>query len=340
MEDIGSLISFLRAEPFHSRAEFRRTICLPFETREISTARDRLIILYDSLVLRRSKDTCITNLPDPEEELRLLEFSPEEASQYARTLQILERRLRNQAYFQHGASMATHSEIGSTQETAHLDSNAFRETGLYQALADENASRFSLFHAMMQLRILCNHGTYQHMFSWKKQRQNWDSQQEYETFVGDAAAGKERVCDGCSNPVPQSGCSKPNDFAEACPHVVCLDCMSDAASNSNLEDPWRHCPICRRFGTSLTNASAEARRHSITAGREDAVTEADQESGPITDTTQPQVSSYFRQQGISTKLNALMEDLRKDPEGTNRQVPCHIQSKTLFVHSRKMLTIQ
>ncbi|KAK7928395.1 hypothetical protein PG985_005393 [Apiospora marii] len=332
LEDIGSLFSFLRAEPFHSRAEFRRTICVPFENREISTARDRLIMLYDSLVLRRSKDTCITDLPDPEEELRMLEFSPGEAAQYARTLQILERRLRNQAYFQHGASMATHSET-STKETAHLDSNAFRETGLYQALADENASRFSLFHAMMQLRILCNHGTYQHMFSWKKQRQNWDSQQERETFVGDTAAGKERVCDGCSYPMPQSGVSKPNDFVESCPHVVCLDCMSDATSNSNLTDPWRHCPICQRFGATLMNASAGARRHSMAAAGEDVMTEADEELGPFTDTARP---DYFRRQGVSTKLNALMDDLRKDPEGTNRQVPCDLQSKTVSPYKQDL----
>ncbi|KAK8106768.1 SNF2 family N-terminal domain-containing protein [Apiospora kogelbergensis] len=324
LEDIGSLFSFLRAAPFNSRAEFRRTICVPFESREISTARDRLVMLYDSLVLRRSKDTCITGLPDPVEELRQLEFTPEEAAQYARTLQVLERRLRNQAYFQHGSSATQYPTDSNIQASSRLDSNAFRETGLYQALADENASRFSLFHAMMQLRILCNHGTYQHMFSWKKQRQNFNAEDEHELLLGDTAVGAERVCDGCSHPMSfQSGLTKPNDFAEACPHALCLDCLNDSATDSSYGDSGKHCPICWKFRTSLKDASVAANRVGMGMGADTVMTDSGQDNGRIAEDAPYQFSHYFRQQGTSSKLNALMDDITHDSEGTKRQVKSH-----------------
>ncbi|KAK8050946.1 SNF2 family domain-containing protein [Apiospora rasikravindrae] len=316
LEDIGSLFSFLRAEPFHSRAEFRRTICLPFENREISTARDRLIMLYDSLVLRRSKDICISDLPEPEEELRELTFSPEEEIQYSSTLQVLDRRLRNQAYSQNGPSASRDLAAEDTQDSSRLLGNDFRDTGLYQALADENASRFSLFHAMMQLRILCNHGTYQNMFSWMKQRQSLDAQDACEVLLGDTTASKERICDGCCHPISLPGLAKLNDFSEICPHVLCLNCLNDNAATLPSGDPRRQCPICRDFGTSLTHASDAAQSYVTDTSVDTVMTEAGPDSDRIVKETPPQSSSYFRQQGTSTKLNALMEDLNKDPEGT------------------------
>lgn len=65
LEDLSALFSFLRAEPFDKRPIFRQFICQPFDLLNQSLARDRLILLYDSLVLRRSKD--VLDLPEPSE---------------------------------------------------------------------------------------------------------------------------------------------------------------------------------------------------------------------------------------------------------------------------------
>ncbi|KAK5993833.1 SMARCA3-like protein [Cladobotryum mycophilum] len=133
LEDIGALFAFLRAEPFHSLAQFRRFLVVPFEQRD-PIVKERLVLLYDSLVLRRTKD--ILHLPGQEEEVRLVEFSPQERALYASTTNLLARYLKHQV-------------------------------GEY-----ENDKYFGLFQIHLQLRLLCNHGTHQSPLSWKNQKRD------------------------------------------------------------------------------------------------------------------------------------------------------------------------
>ncbi|KAK8127289.1 hypothetical protein PG984_008397 [Apiospora sp. TS-2023a] len=253
LQDIGSLFSFLRVEPFSSRAEFRRLICLPFENRDMDTLRDRLVLIYDSLVLRRSKDTCVLDLPDPEEELKELDFSPDEAAQYANTLQVLERRLRNQAYFQQGLSTLHILNNEILEDSSYADDNSSLETSLHRHRDEHGGSPFNMFHAMMQLRILCNHGTYQHMFSWEKQ--GGSAQEEREALLGPPGAGSER---------------------------------------SSLE--------ARKFNTDISGDTI--------------MSEVNGDYGRSLDSTPPRLPHYFREHGISTKINWLMKDLTSESEMT------------------------
>jgi SWI/SNF-related matrix-associated actin-dependent regulator of chromatin subfamily A3 len=253
-------------------------------------------MLYDSLVLRRSKD--ILELPDPLEDVRPLDFSPEERVQYDRTMEILGRCLRNQANFQQGQLFT-----------------------IDQAMTDGTTSKFSLFHAMMQLRLLCNHGTFQNLFSWKKQQCSWDTLQEREALITNAGPGRERVCDGCRNPQPQLGSIWPGRFVERCPHVLCSDCLNDSRSLSEGNGEWvSHCPICQRFGTSFANESSQANWARVDDDGDMVVDEDGENNGHASDEGVEvlQNSSYFRPYGTSTKVNALMEDLRKGPEGAKR----------------------
>ncbi|KAI1757160.1 hypothetical protein F4782DRAFT_481472 [Xylaria castorea] len=127
--DIGALFAFLRAEPFNSIAQFRRWIVLPFEQGD-EIVKDRLVLLYDSLCLRRNKD--ILHLPGTENHEVVLHFSPEEKKQYDRTSKTLQRSMSE-------------------------------KVGQY-----DKHREFGLFQAQLQLRILANHGTYQKPFSWKR----------------------------------------------------------------------------------------------------------------------------------------------------------------------------
>ncbi|KAK7981453.1 hypothetical protein PG988_003691 [Apiospora saccharicola] len=310
LEDIGTLFSFLRAEPFHNRAEFRRSIVLPFENLNKALARDRLILLYDSLVLRRSKDKCITDVPDPEEELRQLKFSAEEAHQYNRTLHMLKRRLANQAYIQPGQT-ATLGD-GSDPGLFRIDGSDFRKTSLYQSLIDENASRFSLFHAMMQLRIFCNHGTYQNWFSWKKHKETSATQEEREMFQTGMSSSRSRGCDGCNNPLPPLDLNKAVNYGRSCQHILCMDCLKDTRDESGSDNSHGQCPICRNFASTMV---LEVQRATTDESGDVTMTGDDHDTGGVIDDGTPTLP-YFRQSGISTKINALMEDMCKDPPGT------------------------
>ncbi|KAK8868948.1 SNF2 family N-terminal domain-containing protein [Apiospora arundinis] len=312
LEDIGSLFSFLRVEPLHSRAEFRRSICLPFENHNKALARDRLIMVYDSLVLRRSKDTCIQDVLDPEEELRQLQFSPEEKEQYARTLQILKRRLLNQAYVHPGQTTTLGN--GSDPGLFRIDGNDFRKTQLYHSLVDENASRFSLFHAMMQLRILCNHGTYQNWFSWKKHKEPSDGLEEREASLVNTNSPRSRLCDGCNNPLAFLDLKRTTGFGTPCPHVLCVTCLDESKDTSIPGDASSQCPLCRRFASTFVD---EVQQASTEDDGDVIMTEDGNDlAGVPEDSSSTDSSHYFRGNGTSTKVNALMEDMRKDPPGT------------------------
>lgn len=308
LEDLGALFSFLRADPFHKRPVFRQFICQPFEFLDKSLARDRLILLYDSLVLRRSKD--VLALPEPSEDLKELEFSPEEREQYSRTEQILVRRLRYQTHLQQSQmSLQAPDQAG--------DKKSFGDSETYRALRDDNTSRFSIFHAMMQLRILCNHGTHQNLFSLKNQQKDWDALEVREALAGDGTGGQERVCDGCKSPDPAFGSSKINDFVEACPHALCQDCLKDSNIYSQREgETVKHCPICRDFRTSLDSVSGRARAADTDEDIEMDGVNGDGEAPASRNT------NYFRGCGTSTKVNCLLEDLKGHPQGTKRYASC------------------
>ncbi|KAK7998320.1 hypothetical protein PG989_006360 [Apiospora arundinis] len=332
LEDIGALFSFLRAEPLHNRAEFRRSICLPFENQNKALARDRLIMLYDSLVLRRSKDTCITDVPDAEEELRQLQFSPDEKDQYNRTLQMLRRRLLNQAYIQPGQMTATLGQ-GNDSGLFRIDGNDFRKTSLYQSLVDENASRFSLFHAMMQLRILCNHGTYQNWFSWKKHKETHNALDEREASLMDPVLSRSRLCDCCNNPLSFVDLSRGNILKNRCSHVLCLYCMNENNSSSATTGALSECPMCRSLASTLADEVQRAETDEdgdvIMAGD---VGETDEILGS---SSSSEPMPYFREKGTSTKVNALMDDMTKDPAGT-KSIVFSCWTKTLDLIQRCM----
>ncbi|KAI9157912.1 DNA repair protein RAD5B [Paramyrothecium foliicola] len=261
LEDIGALFVFLRAEPFHSLAQFRRFIVAPFLERE-PIVMERLVMLYDSLVIQRSKD--LLDLPGQEEQTKELQFSPDEKLLYERTAKILARRLREQ--------------IG-------------------EKVSD---SRFGLFQVHLQLRLLCNHGTYQNLLSWTRTHQSVDDK---EAFLAEVGFSAERVCVICRQPKPVlASRNVQQDFIEGCAHIVCFECSGDLEESpgegGNLqEDLPRHCPICRELGKSIQKAAAQA---------------TDDGSGDIEmqDTPAPDAQNYFNATGFSTKMSELVKDLR------------------------------
>lgn len=96
LEDIGSLLAFLRLEPFHNLSTFRKFIALPFDDggKRRKLAIDRFTRLLDSLCLRRTKE--LLHLPDQQNFVRKIQLSPAERSQYDQTSKTMFRAIRHQ----------------------------------------------------------------------------------------------------------------------------------------------------------------------------------------------------------------------------------------------------
>ena len=79
LEDLGSLFSFLRLEPFYDPSIFNQYILMPFKSAD-PTVVAKLRVLVDCVTIRRKKD--LITLPDKEDEPVELEFSEKERRDY------------------------------------------------------------------------------------------------------------------------------------------------------------------------------------------------------------------------------------------------------------------
>lgn len=193
LEDIGCLFAFLRMAPFNNLSVFRKFIAKPFD--QIGQPRTAAITaftkLLDSACLRRTTEgeDIMLNRKDT---VRHVELTTLERQQYTMTREIMGQAVRNLA-----------GEL-------------------------ETKSALSLFQIQLQLRILCNHGTWQPPFSWTRRSRdrldeieagielNWDSRSEV-------------ACKVCAERFPASSCSTLyRQYSQVCKHVICMRCIERA----------------------------------------------------------------------------------------------------------------
>lgn len=79
LEDLSSLLAFLRVKPFHDRGMFNQYIVAPFKVCDEGII-PKLRLLVDTITLRRMKDKI--NLPQRHDHTVKLQFSPEERRMY------------------------------------------------------------------------------------------------------------------------------------------------------------------------------------------------------------------------------------------------------------------
>lgn len=254
LEDIGSLFAFLRIQPFHSLSNFRKSIAIPFDEggKRRSVSIQRFARLLDSCCLRRTKE--VLHLPNEQHRVRVVHLSPEERTQYDRTHDIMFRAIRNQ-----------------------------------NAMFDQN-STLGMFQVQLQLRIICNHGTWQQPFSWNRRKLHLlDEREAMEASLG---RNGEITCSGCREIMPlfNSG-SMYRRFEEHCSHVLCIQCLGHSIQSDQESLPGR-CPLCR----PLWNASSQIPRSKHKS----------------------QEDTYFRADGCSSKMEALMRDISYDVWNTKR----------------------
>ena len=122
LEDLGSLVAFLRIAPFDDMAEFRRHIVAPIADQSSQGTRN-LRVLLDTICLRRTK--IVLDLPDLVSEERVLDLSEEERNIYSTT---------------------------SSQTVAAIKEQVMSEKG--------SKAYLGIFQLQLRLRRICNHGTF------------------------------------------------------------------------------------------------------------------------------------------------------------------------------------
>jgi len=172
--------------------------------------------------------------------------------------------------------------IFSNEEQQQYDKTKEDMKRTMQQLVDdfESKSRFGIFQAQLQLRLLCNHGTFQHLFWWVRARTLLD---EHEDAFALAGMYGEKSCSVCRRSI-----SAPEDIPRfeaelLCAHILCSKCQPSHDDQ---------CPLCQTI-------------------------EYGQKAARIQHAHPAALSSegYFRTNGRSTKMDALIEDIKdSNPE--------------------------
>ncbi|KAF5982414.1 helicase-like transcription factor [Fusarium coicis] len=262
LADIGSLFRFIRAEPFDKASEFRKWIETPFDNSfdDPELVRDRLVMLLEALCLRRTRE--VLNLPKTRQFVRNLELSPQERDQYDKTKAVILRNMEHR--------------MGEVKKS----------------------SQFGMFQMWLQLRIVCNHGTYQKLFSWHRR----SLLEEREAIVGTAGQYGEISCVGCEQPMPILGCDLTKGmFDDECSHILCSKCIEESTP---------------RDEGILGHNERPRKRRKATVVRDDH-------------------ESYFNEQGLSTKMETLVEDVQKDL-WTAKSIIFSCWTRTLYLISRHL----
>ncbi|KAL7933036.1 SNF2 family N-terminal domain-containing protein [Trichoderma chlorosporum] len=282
LADIGTLFAFIRVEHFTKAAAFRKYIEIPFEQStddDSKLAKDRLLILIEALCLRRTRE--IIPLPQLQQKIRKLTFSSAEREQYENTKKILLRMICHR--------------VGEA----------------------EKSSTFGLFQVKLQMRLLCNHGTFQQPFSWHRR----SYRDECEALVSAFGQNKDITCAGCQMRMPLLGSSRlGNGFHEQCAHIFCSDCI-EQSNTASEGGQAQHCPVCVRW---LRHAAAEGGTMTERNGIPNYSSK---------DKFRGEDVNYFNNEGYSTKMKALIEDVRRDM-WTTKSIIFSCWTRTLELLSR------
>ncbi|KAF5540893.1 DNA repair recombination rad5c [Fusarium napiforme] len=254
LEDLGSLLGFLRISELEHKAAFRKHIVVPFSD-DITAALRRVAILLDSICLRRTQE--LLHLPQVSERHHYIELQDSERRQYDQTL-------ANMACFIRGKA----------------------------SLGPGKRNGFGIFQAQLQLRLLCNHGTFQKPF---KDSDHRDKKAEREDFLHSLGSNAQITCSLCGIPIPAFDLLGGSDsYNHPCGHKLCQECIlqnDEAGVSPENRFLARPCPLCK----GMIEESHSSNSQSF-------VGELD--------------SSHFDPEGYSSKMNALIQDLEQSPVGT------------------------
>jgi hypothetical protein len=280
LEDLVALISFIRSSPLDDLYKFRKHIVSPL-VRGSENGVNNLRILLDSVCLRRTKQ--LLNLPEVKSEIRLLSFSANEEHQYVQTREKLIKMVRQ----------------GSIR-------------------AKERKGNLGVFQIQLQLRRLCNHGTFQKL---SLDAEEFDPDQT----ISQLKAQKEAKCENCKVKINKIGGGSPKQTRTGtftvCGHLICMKCvgkMKEKLQKLHGQDECFKCSLCKESITGDYFLFGDAIAKTSKVG-----------SGNLSPW------QYFDENGCSTKISAIIADIEKNETEGKRLA---YSLSTLRTHS-SMLTI-
>ncbi|TVY27092.1 DNA repair protein RAD5A [Lachnellula hyalina] len=272
LEDLASLVAFIRAGPLDSLPDFRKHIISPL-VKGTEQGMNNIRLLLDSICLRRTQK--LLHLPEVSDEDRYIEFTASEKSLYSNTQAEMIKAIK--------------------QHDSHD-----RNTKGY----------FGIFQLQLQLRRLCNHGTFQRSFSHISAEGASFDPEEALALLKERGEGK---CAYCNTHV--TGLKDIEDIVSGkftvCGHLLCSGCLPRFEEGLKTGKSTSRCPLCLRDISRKFLASDE---------------EIAEGAGSNLKTE----LRYFEERGVSSKLSSLVMDLKQNTtEGKSIVFSCWTRSLDL-----------
>lgn len=240
LQDLVSLFEFIQCHPLNNKHVFKKHVINPL-MRGSENSVEKLRQVLDFSCLRRTKE--LLNLPDIIHKTRLLTFSAEEKKQYEDTRQ--------------------------------------RLTGLIkkQQIKPHEKGYISPFHLLLQLRRVCNHGTFQ-------AAEEFDPKERVPRRANRTRVVEERCCQNCKKNLigNHDFQSQHSGSLTVCGHLVCFDCVP------KLKEEFHR-----------NTANTDFQKFSIC---DESIT------GKQVGKTHSGKGQYFDRSGFCTKVLALLEDIQ------------------------------
>lgn len=186
LEDLASLVAFIRVFPLDNLTEFRKHIITPL-LKNTGLGAEALRCLLDSICLRRTKK--LLDLPEDKIECREVEFSAAEQELYSTT------------------------ERDMISVVKQQDNNA-RDTKGY----------FGMFQVWLRLRRLCNHGTFQKPFSLISAETSDLEFEDALALTLQKGGGKCTYCNTGITALHSTG-ADCRDYFTVCGYLICSRCV-------------------------------------------------------------------------------------------------------------------
>ena len=204
--DLGALLRFLRVPLLDKASTFRDHVVKPIEAND-GIGFKNLRNILKSICLRRTKD--LLHLPEPEEITYELELSPVEREMYY--------------------------SIGESSKQAIDDVVSGRK----------NMEAYNgILQAIMQLRLLCNHGTFEEIF----QRTRVAGIPDPDEALALLEEKDDAICTICSSDVTSVNNHGLNAGRfTTCSHLLCNVCFAQYEEDLERQmiEETSYCPICQ-----------------------------------------------------------------------------------------------
>ncbi len=252
LEDLASLVAFIQLSPLHTLTEFRKHIITPL-LKERDQGLNNLRVLLDSICLRRTKG--LLNLPDVFDEDRRIDFTLAEEVFYNET-----------------------------------QANMIAKVKEHDGRGQNSKDFFGIFQLQLQLRRLCNHGTFPKSLSrFPIEDIQFDPEQAFE-LLREKGMTQCAYCNLVIEGINEIEDEQSGSFT-VCGHLLCAECAPKyKVELRDIPGTGYQCSLCMRkvpenfiAGSSL---DIEENRSNL-----------------------PPTLFPFDDNSISSKVNALINDL-------------------------------